>query len=76
MEKQCCAYDAESPSGHCQKKWFALGRCKQHWQALRTFSPSERKRAIASTGMPVRNHFEWLGDEEFLAAQYGGNEDV
>ena len=74
-EKRCCVYDAASPSGHCENKWFALGRCKQHWQALRTLPPSEREQEIRRSAMPVREKWTYQGNESALAEKYGHNDD-
>jgi hypothetical protein len=74
--KTCCVYDANEPSGHCEKPWFARGRCREHWHALRILSPSEREQEIERAGMPIRKSFEWTGDEKSLAEKYGKNDEL
>jgi hypothetical protein len=77
-ERQCCVYDAESPSGHCEQKWFALGRCRQHWRALRNLSPSERAQELGRSAMPVRERWSYENPEgeRELMEKYGQNDEL
>jgi hypothetical protein len=75
-DRQCCVYDAESPSGHCEGKWFALGRCRTHWRALRNLPPSERELEMERSLKPVREKWTYENPEgeRELMEKYGQNE--
>jgi hypothetical protein len=74
--KSCCVYSATEPSGHCKNKAFARGRCREHWRALRTLSPTERAQEIERGELPVRKPWEHLGDEDTLARDFGKNDEL
>ncbi len=72
----CCIYSATEPSGHCEKKVFARARCKQHYDDLMRLSPTERAEELERDGKPVRQKFEWAGDEDSLAEHFGRNDEL
>jgi hypothetical protein len=71
--RTCCVYDATEPSGHCEKPWFARGRCREHWVALRNMSLDEQAQEIERAGMPVRTKWTYENPEgeAELAETYG-----
>jgi hypothetical protein len=72
--KECCL-------PHCTVRVRAYGRCESHYLALthrpaeyvrlRAMTREEREVEFERTKHPPIPHFEYQGDEESLARQYG-----
>lgn len=66
-------------ASECTRPAFCRGRCQRHYLlflAERKVFVGVRPTALQKPDTPSRPRFEWAGDEESLAAQYGGNENV
>ncbi len=65
QNRLCTIYDANSPTGQCQGKWFCRRRCFAHYMSLRRAELEGRAAEIQKLE-PERPKWSWPGDEQWL----------
>jgi hypothetical protein len=65
--KPCAVFGCSHPA-------VCKSRCLTHYGHLRKLNAIERQKELEKPTVPARPRFEWAGDEESLAAKYGGNQ--
>jgi hypothetical protein len=65
---KCLIYDPNTASKQCDKPIVARGRCRNHYDALMKGFGVRGKALDEQLAAERVPHFEWLGDEDSLAA--------
>ena len=73
--RTCTIYDANSPTGQCQKPWFCRGRCNRHYMDLRR-AEIEGRVAELQQQEPQRPKWSWPGDEQWLVDRLESDENI